>query len=106
MWGTEIALGPGRVDLLALIEETGSLRAAAERMGISYMRAWNLIKFTNRCFTKPMVQAVRGGKTGGGAKLTEAGREALALYRQMEQESQRAVKQSWTSLKKLLKKNP
>jgi len=104
MWGKEIALGPGRVQLLELIQETGSLRAAAERMGLSYMRAWTLVKLTNRCFSLPIVEAVRGGQTGGGAKLTEAGRKVMALYRQMELESQRAVKEPWSELKRLLRK--
>src|SRR5258707_166291 len=82
---------------------TGSLRAAADRMGLSYMRAWTLVKLTNRCFSAPLVEAVRGGQTGGGAKLTHAGREVMELYRQMELESQRAVKQPWAELKKLLR---
>src|SRR5262245_9762785 len=81
MVGSEIALGPGRVDLLELIQETGSLRAAAERMGVSYMRAWQLVKYTNRCFGEPLVKVMRGGKAGGGARLTESGRRTLTLYR-------------------------
>ncbi len=103
MWGDEVALGPGRVELMEFIGETGSLRAAAERMGISYMRAWNLVKLTNRCFSAPVVEASRGGQTGGGAKLTDAGRAAIELYRQMEQRSQRAVRQPWSQLRRLLK---
>lgn len=104
MWGDEVALGPGRVELMEFIRETGSLRAAADRMGISYMRAWNLVKLTNRCFGSPVVQANRGGRTGGGAKLTEAGEEVIVLYRMMEEESQRAVQHSWADLRRLLKK--
>ena len=59
--GEEIALGPGKVDLLALVAETGSIREAAERMGMSYMRAWKLIKTMNACFKEPLVEAVRAG---------------------------------------------
>jgi molybdate transport system regulatory protein len=70
---------------------------------MSYMRAWTLVKYTNRCFRSPVVKAVRGGKTGGGAELTDAGREAVALYRRMEKESQRAMKRSWAELRKLLR---
>src|SRR5438034_10338212 len=77
--GEEIALGPGKVDLLALIDETGSIREAAGRMGMSYMRAWTLIKTMNACFQEPLVVASRGGKAGGGAALTEAGGTALKL---------------------------
>jgi molybdate transport system regulatory protein len=102
MLGNEIALGPGRVDLLELIHKTGSLRAAARRMGLSYMRAWHLVKYTNRCFAEPLVEVVRGGKTGGGARLTEAGCHALAIYRRMEQKCDQAVKASWHELRKLL----
>src|SRR3954466_15651027 len=83
MSGGEIALGPGRVDLLELIGETGSLRAAAARMGMSYMRAWNLVRYTNRRFKKPVVEAVRGGKAGGGARLTETGWKIVRIYRRM-----------------------
>ncbi len=102
MLGREIALGPGRVDLLELILQTGSLRAAAERMGISYMRAWHLVRYTNRCFSEPLVAVVRGGKSGGGAKLTNAGRQILLLYRRMDNQCHRAVKASWHDLRKFL----
>jgi molybdate transport system regulatory protein len=104
MWSGEIALGPGRVDLLELIGQTGSLRAAALQMGMSYMRAWNLVKYTNRCFRRPLVETARGGRAGGGAQLTELGREIVTLYRDMEKRSQSAVGQPWAELRKFLKK--
>jgi molybdate transport system regulatory protein len=103
MRGREVALGPGRVELLELIRETGSLRAAALRMGVSYMRAWNLVRYTNRCFCQPLVEASRGGKAGGGARLTRSGNEIVAKYRRMERQSQQAIKQTWAGLRKFLK---
>jgi molybdate transport system regulatory protein len=102
MIGDEIALGPGRIDLLELIEETGSLRSAAKRMGVSYMRAWKLMKSTNRSSREPLVEVARGGKSGGGAKLTAAGRKAFQLYRDMEKQVHRATRTSWTEMRKLL----
>src|SRR5437899_2383002 len=78
--GRDIALGPGKVELLDHLNETGSISEAAQRMGMSYNRAWLLIKTINRCFKEPLVVALRGGTTGGGARLTEAGKKALALY--------------------------
>ena len=102
MIGNEIALGPGRVDLLELIEETGSLRAAAKRMGVSYMRAWKLVKSTNHSSHEPLVEVARGGKRGGGAKLTSAGRKAYQLYRDMEKQVHQATRTSWTEMRKLL----
>lgn len=101
--GEDIALGPGKVDLLALVGETGSIREAAERMDMSYMRAWTLIKTINACFRKPLVEAVRGGKSGGGARLTEMGHAALALYQSMEKSCLSAMEEDWTTLKKFLR---
>jgi len=101
--GEEVALGPGKVDLLALVYETGSIRAAAGRMGMSYMRAWKLIQTMNGCFREPLVAASRGGKERGGAVLTETGQRALNLYRALEGESQKACGGTWRQLRKLLK---
>ena len=100
--GENIALGPGKVDLLRLVGETGSIREAAERMGMSYMRAWTLIKTMNACFKEPLVEAVRGGSKHGGAKLTETGRNALKLYHEMEGDCLRATNLRWKRLKGLL----
>ncbi|HRI15799.1 MAG TPA: LysR family transcriptional regulator [Verrucomicrobiota bacterium] len=101
--GEDIALGPGKVDLLGLVGETGSIRDAAERMGMSYMRAWKLIKTMNGCFKKPVVASVRGGREHGGATLTETGRQALQLYHQLENDCLEAAKPRWTQLKPLLR---
>ena len=100
--GDDIALGPGKVDLLALIGETGSIREAAGRMGMSYMRAWTLIKTMNACFREPLVMASRGGKERGGAMLTETGRRALKLYRGLEVQSLKACAATWRQLRQLL----
>jgi molybdate transport system regulatory protein len=100
--GKDIALGPGKVELLAAIHQTGSINEAARHMGMSYMRAWTLIKTMQRCFKEPLVSALRGGKTGGGAQLTGTGRQALALYRQMQQESLAASRNTWRQIQKLL----
>src|SRR5262249_25179414 len=78
--GSEIALGPGKADLLQAIDETGSISAAAREMGMSYRRAWLLVHTMNECFRSPLVEAVKGGLEGGGARLTKTGREVLSRY--------------------------
>ena len=99
----EVALGPGKADLLAWIAKTSSIREAADRMDMSYMRAWKLVKTMNACFRQPLVIACRGGKDHGGAALTDTGRTVLDLYRQLETESLRACAQTWPKLHKMLK---
>ena len=101
--GSDIALGPGKAELLALIGQTGSINQAAKRMEMSYMRAWSLVQTMNRCFKKPLVIAAHGGEGGGGAKLTESGRRMLALYRQMEAKAAKATRATWNKMQSHLK---
>jgi len=79
----EIAMGPGKADLLAEIDKTGSISAAGRSMGMSYRRAWMLVDVMNRCFAEPLVHTAKGGKDGGGATLTPLGRQVLNSYKQM-----------------------
>ena len=102
--GRDAALGPGRVQLLELIGETGSLRAAAARMGMAYMTAWMHVQTLNRRFRSPLVAAQRGGKTGGGAVLTEMGQKVVALYHRMEEQSQAAIQEDLREFQILLKR--
>lgn len=99
-----IALGPGKMELLAELVETGSLNEAARRLDMSYMRAWTLVKTMNRCFKKPLVATKRGGKRGGGMKVTATGREALALYRAIEAAALKSSSTPWRRLQQLLRK--
>jgi molybdate transport system regulatory protein len=103
-YGKEIALGPGKMDLLEALAQTGSITQAAKCLGMSYMRAWTLIRTMNRCFRQPLVVATHGGAHGGGgAALTVTGRRALALYRHMEAQSLRAVGPDGRKIKRLLR---
>ncbi|WP_313602233.1 transcriptional regulator [Rhizobium sp.] len=79
-----VRLGPGKAQLLELIEEHGSIRAAGASIGMSYRRAWLLSDEINRMFREPSIFTRHGGKSGGGAGLTEFGRELLSRYRRME----------------------
>jgi molybdate transport system regulatory protein len=98
----EIALGPGKAALLEAIADTGSIRLAAKGLDMSYMRAWTLVRTMNRCFTKPLVQALRGGREGGSARLTPEGRAVLALYRQIVVAGHRAGQPYWRRIERRL----
>jgi molybdate transport system regulatory protein len=80
----EVAIGPGKADLLDAIRATGSISGAARAMNMSYRRAWLLVDVMNRSFKEPLVHSAVGGQKGGGAQVTPAGVRALTLYRQME----------------------
>jgi molybdate transport system regulatory protein len=79
-------LGPGKVRLLELIGERGSISAAGRSMGMSYRRAWLLVDSLNRCFKEPVVLTQPGGSGGGGAALSGFGQAVVDNYRAMEHE--------------------
>ena len=89
--------------MLLLIGKTGSIREAAERMGMSYMRAWKLVRTMNACFKEPLIETVRGGRAHGGAILTATGRKAIRYYQRMEKKCLEATRSEWKGLQSLLK---
>jgi len=82
--GDEIAMGPGKADLLEAIDALGSISAAGRSMGMSYRRTWLLVDVMNRCWRERLVETVAGGGKERGARLTSAGRQILSDYRAME----------------------
>lgn len=85
-------IGPGKIRLLELIRETGSISAAGRAMRMSYRRAWLHVDKLNRSFRGPVVSASPGGSRGGGTRLTPLGETIVAQYRAMETEAEAAVK--------------
>jgi molybdate transport system regulatory protein len=82
--GDEIAIGPGKADLLEAIEREGSISGAGRSMNMSYRRAWLLVDAMNRCWELPLVETVAGGSQERGARLTEAGKQVLERYRALQ----------------------
>src|SRR2546428_12408004 len=101
--GSDIAIGPGKAELLDHVQDTKSIARAAKRMNMSYMRAWTLIKTMERCFKQPLVKAARGGPKGGGAELTATGQMVLALYHRLQARSLQATQAVWRELQELLR---
>lgn len=72
--------GEGPCRLLHAIEETGSLNAAAQSMGMAYTKALKLINNAEKALGFKLTVRAVGGKSGGGSKLTEEGREWMERY--------------------------
>ena len=84
-------LGPGKVRLLELIDETGSIAKAARLLGMSYRRAWLLIQSMTGGWKDSPVETASGGSSGGGTVLTPLGRDLVQVYREMEGELHRVL---------------
>jgi molybdate transport system regulatory protein len=101
--GDEIAMGPGKADLLEAIIREGSISAAGRALGMSYRRTWLLVDTMNRCWDSALVETAAGGSHGGGARVTERGHAILGLYRAL-QEAAGAIEQgeTWAALQAAL----
>jgi molybdate transport system regulatory protein len=99
------AMGPGKARLVAAIDTTGSISAAARAMGMSYRRAWQLVDALNESFSQPVVLTATGGRRGGGASVTPLGRELIRRYRLMEDKASAAIAKDLRIFTRLLKRN-
>lgn len=86
--GEEIAMGPGKADLLEAIGRSGSISAAARELGMSYRRAWQLVDVMNRCFRDKLVETQPGGGKAAGTRLTAEGEAVLSAYRALSRQAE------------------
>ncbi|WP_367126767.1 winged helix-turn-helix domain-containing protein [Ralstonia sp. CP] len=98
-----VAIGPGKADVLEGIAETGSIAETGRRLGMSYQRVWSLVAALNQDFVEPLVVKQRGGTAGGGAHLTETGKQVLKVYRAIERDAERAIAKRLPDLTKLIR---
>ncbi|MDY0108172.1 MAG: TOBE domain-containing protein, partial [Giesbergeria sp.] len=91
--GGESLGGSGRVQLLALVGDQGSITHAAKAMKMSYKAAWDAIDTMNNLAGEPLVERVAGGKGGGGTRLTQRGQQLVENFRRFEAAHQRFIAQ-------------
>lgn len=102
MSGDDSLAGPGRIELLELIDESGSIRQAALRIGMSYRAAWYAVDAMDRRAGSALVTRLTGGRSGGGAQLTEQGQRLVRAYRRLETDQRRHLERMSAKLQKLL----
>jgi molybdate transport system regulatory protein len=82
-------LGSDRIALLEKIDECGSITKAAKAVGICYKTAWDTVDAINNLSDKPLFVRMTGGRSGGGTRLTEAGKEVIRKYRVINEEHEK-----------------
>lgn len=93
-------IGHGKVRLLELIAEHGSISRAAKEMRMSYRRAWLLADEVNRMFRTPVLETQHGGSGGGSARLTSFGHALVGHYRAMEARTLKLFAKQLTELER------
>ena len=72
--------GPGPVELLERIGQTGSINKAAKEMGLSYKKAWEILDFANKTTAVRLVITQSGGKEGGGTIITDEAKKLISYH--------------------------
>ena len=89
--------GPGICELLEIIDETGSIQAAARQMDMSYTKAWKILNRAEKEMGFALITRVNGGRNGGSSVLTDQGKKAIGSFRAMEkilsEESERLLEE-------------
>lgn len=89
--GAMARVGLDRVALVEAVAELGSIRAAAEKLGLSYKGAWDLVQALNNLFEGPLIEAAPGGRTGGRAVVTPRGMAVVKAFRRVQTEIDAAL---------------
>ena len=80
LYADEKCFGPGVAQLLQRVDSLHSLRAAALSMEMSYSKAWSIVKRAEAGLGFALLHSVTGGRSGGGATLTENAVRLLRDY--------------------------
>ena len=89
----ESILGDGKFELIEGIDQLGSLKAAADKMGISYRKAWGMLKDAEEKLGFCLTDKHRGGQHGGNSVLTEEGKVLIEAYKELLVEFDEAIYQ-------------
>ena len=92
--------GPGPVELLEYIEQTGSINQAAKKMQMSYKKAWEIVNNLNTITLHPLVITTTGGERGGGSTISDEARELIAWHRLLRQRFKKFLDEETNRLKK------
>jgi molybdate transport system regulatory protein len=75
--------GPGPMELLERIEDTGSINKAAKQMGMSYKKSWDIISRLNKNAAQPLVETRTGGQKGGGSLISSEAKQLIVQYKNL-----------------------
>jgi molybdate transport system regulatory protein len=90
--GESIVLSSEGLDLLSEVERVESIVTAARNMGMSYRKAWGLLREVESMIQFPLIKKHRGGASGGRTLLTPEGRELVTAYAELSSDIDMAMK--------------
>jgi molybdate transport system regulatory protein len=94
----QLLFGKGKTEILELIEQEGSIAKAAEKLDMSYKKAWTHIKILQKNIADELVVPQKGGGGKGGTTLTPKALELIRNYSQLQKDIESFANQRFLQL--------
>jgi molybdate transport system regulatory protein len=104
--GGQFVFGPGRLELLKTIKELGSLRKAAQKLGMSYRWAWGRMNNAEQELGKPLLVRTEEPVGGRPMVLTPEAEELIAWFARVEKDLSKALRQADKGMPEFLANAP
>jgi molybdate transport system regulatory protein len=91
----EKVFGQGPCELLKQVEKTDSLHEAARQIGMSYNKAWRLIRLMEKRLGFPLLEKQVGGQSGGGSQVTPGAKDLIERYERFETDAMKAIEKAY-----------
>lgn len=95
-WDGLFLMGPNYLRFLAAVDETGTIREGGKAVGWSYRTCLNRLRRMERALGRPVLLTRRGGKSGGGARLTPEARRFVRIFEQWQADVARLSRRAFT----------
>ena len=92
-------MGIGVLWLLEEIDKSKSLRSASINMGLSYSKAYGMLKRLEEEVGRPFVERKRGGASREGLELTPFARNYMELYREFQTSGKEAAEKEFVKFR-------
>ena len=94
-WDGVFLMGPNYLRFLAAVDKTGTIREGGQAVGWSYRTCLNRLRRMERVLGAPVLATTRGGRTGGGARLTPEARRLVKVFARWEREVERLTRKAF-----------
>ena len=94
-WDGVFLMGPRYLRFLDAVSRTGTIRAAGRVVGWSYRTCLNRIREMERVLGARVLATTRGGRAGGGARLTPEARRLVQVFARWQREVERLSREAF-----------
>ena len=94
-WDGVFLMGPNYLRFLAAVDKTGTIREGGRAVGWSYRTCLNRLRRMERVLGAPVLATTRGGRTGGGARLTPEARRLVKVFTRWQREVERLTRKAF-----------